>query len=201
MVLWNEGVKRFSVQSVPGVSRQNAHLLQTLPQRQVLHRGGVRAHFGPKTFHEPLQGLFAEHVTRPPAHVALLGVRLEAFAKVDGLVGGVVGQNPAQVVHHHVGVVVRLQEPVRVVGMALVHVVEGSDRLPVELVTALLGAEAHRGEVWILHGAHEHHHIAMASPGGPDMASSALQVIRTGHHPTENTHFLVQHVCNPAVFI
>lgn len=201
MVLWHEGVKCFSVQRVPGVSRQNAHLLQTLPQRQVLYRGGVCAHFGSKTFHEPLQGLFAKYVARPSAHVALLCVWLEAFAKVDGLVGGVVRQNPAQVVHHDVGVVVRLQEPIRIVGMVLVHVVEGSDRLPIELVTALLGAKAHRGEVWILHRAHEHHHIAMASPSGPDMASSALQVIRTSHHPTENTHFLVQHVGNLAVFI
>ena len=201
MVLWHKGVKCFSVQSVPGVSRRDAHLLQTLPQRQVLYRGGVCAHLGPKTFHEPRQRLFAEHVARPSAHVALLGVRPEAFAKVDGLVGGVVGQNPAQVVHHHVGVVIRLQEPVRVIGMVLKHVVEGSDCLPVELVAALLGAEAHRGEVWILHGAHEHHHIAMAGPGGPDVASSALQVVRTSHHPTENTHLLVQHVCHPAVFI
>lgn len=201
MVLWHKRVKCFSMERVSGVSCYNAHLLQTLPQRQVLNRGGVRAHFGPETFHEPLQSLLAEHVSRPSAHVALLGVRLEAFAKVNGLVGGVVRQNPAQVVHHDVGVVVRLQEPVGVAGMVLVHVVEGSDRLPVELVAALLGAEAHRGEVWILHRAHEHHHIAMPTPGGPDMTSSALQVIRASHHPAENTHFLVQHICKPAVFI
>lgn len=149
------------------------------------------AHFGPETFHEPLQGLFAEHISRPSAHVALLGVRLEAFAKVDGLIGGVVRQDPAQVVHHDIGVVVRFQKPVRIAGMVLVHIVEGSDRLPVELVAALLGAEAHRGEVQIFHRAHEHHHIAMPTPGGPDMASSALQVIRTSHHPTQNTHLLV----------
>lgn len=106
MVLGHKGVESFSMQCISGVPCQNAHLLQTLPERQILYWGGMRANFGPKAFHKSPEGLFAEHIACASTHVALLGVRLEAFAEVDGLFRGVVWQNPAQVVQHHIGVIV-----------------------------------------------------------------------------------------------
>jgi len=201
MVLWHKWVEGFSMQSISGVPRQNAHLLQTLPQRQVLYGCGVWANFGSKTFNKSLEGLFAQHVACPSAHVALLGERLETFAKVDGLFRCVVGQNPAQVVHDHICVIVRFKEPVCFTRMMLVDIMESSNGLPVELVTALLSAQAYSGEVWVLLRAHEHHHVAVATPGGPDVARPALQVIRSSHHPTENANRLIQRICHPAVFI
>lgn len=134
----------------------------------------MSAGLSPKTFDKSLQGLLAEHVARASTHVALFGVRLEALPEIDGLFGGVVGQNPTQVVHHHKGVVISFQEPVRVVHMVFVHVVEGSDGFPVELVAALFGAQAHRGKAGVLHGAHEHNNVAVATPGGSDVAGLAL---------------------------
>ncbi|KAK0151360.1 hypothetical protein N1851_001646 [Merluccius polli] len=166
-------------QGIPGVSCHHAHLLQTLAQRQVLHWGGVCAHAGPKALHESPEGLFAQHVARPAAHVALLGVGLEALAEVDGLLRRVVGQSPAQVLQHHKGVIVRLEEPVGPVGVALVDVVESSDGLAVQLVPTLLGPQAHRGEVGVGHGAHEQHHVAVAGPGGLHVAGPGAQVHRS----------------------
>ena len=78
---------------------------------------------------EPPHCLLAEHVPCPSAHVALPDVRLEVEPEVDRVRGVPGGHEGSEVVDHDVGVVVRLQEPVKVVEVILVDVYERLLRL------------------------------------------------------------------------
>ena len=73
-------------------------------------------------------------------------------------------------------------------------VVEGADGLPVQLVTALLGTQANRGEAGVGCGAHEHHGVAVARPGLLHVARPGAQVVRSCHHPAEDAHLLEEHI-------
>ena len=79
--------------------------------------------------HEPPDRLLAEHVPCPSAHVALPDVRLEVETEVDRVRGVPGGHEGSEVVDHDVGVVVRLQEPVKFVDVILVDVYERLLRL------------------------------------------------------------------------
>ena len=74
----------------------------------------------------------AEDVPGAAAHVALLHDHLVVEPEVDRVAGVPVGQERPEVVDHDVGVVVRLQEPVRLTPVALVDVPEGLLRLAPE---------------------------------------------------------------------
>ena len=86
--------------------------------------------------HEPPDRLLAEHVSCPSAHVALPDVHLEVEPEVDGVRGVPVGHEGPEVVDHDVGVVVGLEEPVGVVKVILVDVLERLLRLAPQAVSA-----------------------------------------------------------------
>ena len=86
--------------------------------------------------HEPPHRLLAEHVPCPSAHVALPDVRPEVETEVDRVRGVPGGHEGSEVVDHDVGVVVRLQEPVKVVDVTLVDVCERLLRLAPQAVSA-----------------------------------------------------------------
>lgn len=193
-------MKRLPLQAVSGVPRQHAHFLHALPHGEVLYRGGVRAHLGFESFHEAPESLFAQNVACAAAHVALLGVGFEPPAVIDGLVGRVVREKPPEVVHDDIRVVICFEEPVSLVDVMLVGVVEGPDGFPVKLVPTFFRTQAHRGEVGVLHGAHENHYITVARPRVFDVPCLGLQVAGACHHPAKNTHLFVQLVGHVAIF-
>lgn len=127
-------MKRLPLQTVSGVPCQHAHFLHALPHGKVLYRGGVRAHLGSESFHEAPESLFAQNIACAAAHVTLLGVGFESPAVIDRLIGRVVRKKPAEVVHDDIRVVVCFEEPVGLVDVMLVGVVEGPDGFPVKLV-------------------------------------------------------------------
>lgn len=200
VVLRDERVEGLTLYTVPRVSCQHSHLLQALTHSQVLHRGSMSAHLGAEALHKSRQRLLAEHVSSSAAHVALLDIGFEALAKVDGLLGGIIRQDQAQVVHHHKSVIVSLEEPVRVVAMVLQGVMECSDGLPVELITSFSRFKAHSWEVRILLRAHEKHRVAVTTPRCFHVPSLWLQVVRAGHDPAQNTYLFVKFICNMTVF-
>lgn len=187
-----KGVERLPLNGVSGVPRQNAHLLHALSHSQVLHRGGVCANFGAKSFHEPPQSFSTEDISSPAAHVALFNIRLEPPTKIQGVFGWMIGQDPAQVVYDHVSVIVCLQKPVGLIPVFLHDVVESAYGFPVQLIPTLLGVQADCGKIWIIHRAYEHYDVTVTTPCGFHVPSFLFKVTGTGHNPTQNTHTFVK---------
>ena len=86
--------------------------------------------------HEPPDRLLAEDVAGAAAHVPLPDVDLEVEPEVDRVRGVLVGHEGPEVVDHDVGVVVGLEEPVGVVKVILVDVLERLLRLAPQAVSA-----------------------------------------------------------------
>lgn len=160
----------------------------------------MRAHLGFKSFHEAPESLFAQNVACATAHVALFGIGFESPAKVDRLIRCVVSKNPPEVVNDYIRVIVCFEEPIGLIDVMLVGIVEGPDCFPVKLVPTLFRTQAYSGEVGVLHGAHENHDITVACPGVFDVPGLRLQVAGSRHHPAKNTDLFVQLVSQVAIF-
>ena len=178
---------------LPGVPNLHHQALHALPHLDVLVAAVFRLAGDPGLVlealrHEPAQRLLGENVASPARHVALLHVGLELAAEVERL-GVVVGlQQVAEVLHHHVGVVVRLEEPVRLVPVVLVEVDVSLLGLGPQVVAALLHVEPHGGQVGVGLGAHEDQLVAPPAPGGLHVAGLAPVVLGARHDPAENPH-------------
>lgn len=177
-----EGLSPFHISAVCG---RHLHRLHTFPQCHVLYVGEVGALAGLKPFDEPSQSFFTEDVTGSSTHVALVDEGAEPSPQVHGLLRVELGHEVAKVLNNHECVVVRLQEPVGIVQVVLVDVLEGSDGLPVQVVPPLAHVELHRGEVG-LDGAHVEHGAAAPGPGLPDVPGSGLHVLGPRHDPAQD---------------
>lgn len=180
-----EGVEGVPSQLVPGVHGLHLHVLHAPAQGHVLNGREVGAAAGAEAPDEPAEGLPAQHVAGSPAHVALADEGSEPAAQVERLLRVVPGQQVAQVLHHHEGVVIRLQESVGVLEVVLVDVLEGPDGLPVQVLPALTDVQLHRGEV-AAHRAHVENRVAAPGPGRPQVPGPGLQGLGPRHDPAQD---------------
>ncbi len=93
---------------------------------------------------EAPDGLATQDVSGAAAHVALLDVGLELASEVNGVAGVVGLQHVAEVLHDDVGVVVGFHEPVGVVHVVLVDVLEGAFGFAPQGVSAFGDVERNR---------------------------------------------------------
>ena len=107
-----------------------------------------------------------ENVTSTSTHEFELGGLLESSPKVERVSGTVVLQQVSEVLHDHVGVVIRLEEPVRLLQVVPVDVLEGGPGLGPQVVPALPHAELGGGQGGVQGGAHEQQSVAPPAPRG-----------------------------------
>ena len=152
-------------------------------------RGHAPAHlhiFGPVVFGArplrprpvPSQRLSAEHVAAAAAVVALRHDRPESVAEKDRIRRVFRRQEVAQVLDDDVGVVVDLHEPVGVVVVVFVDVVERLHRLRRQVLPALLYGDVDRRERGVFAVADEQEFVAATAPRGPHVTRLRLQVFR-----------------------
>ncbi len=180
VVLRNEGKESAPAERVARVTGGHAQRLQAHAHVDVLCAAvalvlaALRVAGGDALLHESLQRLSTEHVSGAAAHVALFDVRLKLAAKVNGRGGVVRGEKVAEVLQHHIGVIVRLHEPVGVLQVLVVGVVETAHRFRPQVVAALVHVQLDGRQGGIRLGAHEDQHIAPLAPGGLHVAGLAL---------------------------
>ena len=76
-----------------------------------------------------------------------------------------------EILYNHEGVIISLEEPVKLVPVVLVAVLEASLSFAPEVLSALTDIESHGPQCWILLGAHEEEFVAVRSPGVLDVNS------------------------------
>ena len=176
---------------IPGVSGRypqvfhafpHLHVLCTAPVTPTQHSFLVAQSLGG----ESLESFFGENVARATAHVSLLHIRLELATKVHRLRVVVGLQHVAQVLHHHIGVVIRLQEPVSITQVVFVEVAVSLFGLCPQTVSALPHIEPDSREIGVLLGRHEDEFVAAPPPGGLDMLGAGLVVLWPRHHPAKD---------------
>ena len=97
-----------------------------------------------------------QDVARAPAHVAaVLDDHVELAAEPDGLAGVVGAEEVAEVLQDHVRVVIRLQDPVHLLGELGVGPPEALLGLAPDLHVGLLGVAHEGGQLLVLLGGEE----------------------------------------------
>ena len=117
--------------------------------------------------YKSLQGLFRQHVPGATTHVALLDKWLESPPKVERLGRVELAEEKPEVLDDHVSVVIRLHEPVRLLQVVPVDVLEGVLGLGPEVVPPLAHVEPDGGQLGVRGGAHEQQRVAPPPPRGP----------------------------------
>lgn len=143
-------MKPLSAIYVPAVCRLYPHCLHTLSQSHVFNLGEMGARSGAEAVNESSQRLLAEDVACSARHVAIFNERVKSSSQIHGRFCVILGQSVAEILYDHVRVVVGFHEPIRVVHVVLVDVLESSNGLPVQVLPALADIEPHSWEVGFL---------------------------------------------------
>ena len=86
-------------------------------------------------------------------------------AKVDRVICAVVSEKILEVLHNHEGVIVRLHEPLELLEVVIVDVLEALLGLAPQPLPPLLDLELDSAQLAVLLGAHEEQLVAVAAPG------------------------------------
>lgn len=129
-------MKGLSPQNVPGITHLNFHCLHAFSQTNILSFRVVCAKPISKALHESPQGFLTEDVTSSSAHVALCDEWCVPTSKIQRLLRVVLGQTVAQILKDNKRVIVSFEEPISMVQMVRVDVLEGPYGLPVELTAS-----------------------------------------------------------------
>ena len=124
--------------------------------------------------HEASQCLLAEHVSGASAHVPLGDVRLEATPEINGGDGGVGFEQVTHVLDDDIRVVVRLEEPIGVVEVVIVDVLESGAGFRPQIIAAFGDGKSDGRKVGVVYGTHEQEFVAALTPGGLDVPGLAL---------------------------
>ena len=87
------------------------------------------------------------------------------MAKVDRVICAVVSEEILEVLHNHEGVIVRLHEPLKLLEVVVVDVLEALLGLAPQPLPPLLDLELDSAQLAVLLGAHEEQLVAVATPG------------------------------------
>ena len=96
------------------------------------------------------ESLLGENISCSATEVALVSERLELMTKEFGLIVIEVLKKISEVLHNHVGIVVRLKEPVILLVVMIVDVLEGILGLVPQMVPALSDVELDCWQVLVL---------------------------------------------------
>ena len=143
-----ETVKPTATQSIPRVCCFYAQIFHTFPDFNILGAAVFRTR-GILPAAEPAQGFAAEHVAPSSAVVALPHVRFEAVAEIYRVRRVFRRQKISQILDNDEGVVIDLHEPIAVVIVVLVDVVECRHRLGGQVTPALAYADVDRRKVGV----------------------------------------------------
>ena len=113
---------------------------------------------------------------------------LKVMTKVYGRICIIVHQEEFEILDDDKGVIIRLQEPVRVMEVIFVQIQMSLLCLGPQVLPALPDMETHRRQTEVLLGAHEQELVAPPAPGGLHMSRLGLVVLRPGHHPAQDPH-------------
>ena len=143
--------------------------------------------------HEPPEGLPGQNVASPASEVALVLCSdlflyfyqntdpqvFEMMAKVDRIICAVVSEEILEVLHYHEGVIVRLHEPLKLLEVVVVDVLEALLGLAPQPLPPLLDLELDSAQLAVLLGAHEEQLVAVATPGVLNM--DCLKIVVKSH--------------------
>lgn len=126
-------MKGLPPQNIPRITQLNFHCLHAFSQTNILSFCVVCAKSISKALHEPPQSFLTEDITSSSAHVALCDEWREPTSKIQRLFCVVLGQTIAQILKDNKRIIVSFEEPISMVQMVHVDVLEGPYGLPVEL--------------------------------------------------------------------
>ena len=86
-------------------------------------------------------------------------------SEVDRFVGIKVSEEFPEILYNHEGVIISLEEPVILLPVVLVAVIEPSLGLPPEVLPPLADVESHSPQGLVLLGAHEDQLVTVGAPG------------------------------------
>ena len=98
------------------------------------------------------------------------------MAKVDRVICAVVSEEILEVLHYHEGVIVRLHEPLKLLEVVVVDVLEALLGLAPQPLPPLLDLELDGAQLAVLLGAHEEQLVAVATPGVLNMDCLKIEV-------------------------
>ena len=90
-------------------------------------------------------------------------------SEVDRFVGIKVSQEFLEILYNHEGVIISLEEPVKLLPVVFVAVLEASFSFPPQFLSPLGDVESHGTQVRVLLGAHEEKFVTVGAPGVLDM--------------------------------
>ena len=93
------------------------------------------------------------------------------MAKMDWFVGIKWSEHFFEILYNHEGVIISLEEPVELLPVVLVTVLEAFLSFPPELLPPLADIESHGPQGGVLLGAHEEEFVAVRAPGVLDVDS------------------------------
>ena len=93
------------------------------------------------------------------------------MSEVDRLVGINRSEQFFEILYNHEGVIISLEEPVELLPVVLVAVLEAFLSFPPELLPPLADVESHGPQLGVLLGAHEEEFVAVGAPGVLDVDS------------------------------
>ena len=138
---------------VPGVSGLHSELLHAQTHLHVLGPPGVlptHVRIVSTIQDKSPESLLGENISGSATEVALVSERLELMTKEFGLVVIEVLKKISEVLHNHVGIVVRFKEPVILLVVMIVDVLEGVLGLVPQMVPALSDVELDCWQVLVL---------------------------------------------------
>ena len=135
------------------------HIDILVPPVTLLAHGGL----GQPLLREPPEGLPGQHVARTPGEVSLQHKQsvhglapgtytkiFEMMSEVNGFVGVERSEEFFEIFYDHESVIISLEEPVKLVSMVLIAVLEAPLSLAPEVLPPLTDVESHRPQLGVL---------------------------------------------------
>ena len=91
------------------------------------------------------------------------------MSEMDWFVGIDWSEQLFEILYHHEGVVISLEEPVKLLPVVFVAVLEASFSFPPQFLSPLGDVESHGTQVRVLLGAHEEEFVTVGAPGVLDV--------------------------------